>query len=532
MALSAFRVVRAVAASQAQTWLNTSFRNAGLGASTLSIIFISAALLTFTSSLAGMGGLISFLAMKQGEVRVVGLGFTMIPLMGAFMSAVTGDASGFDWPSLRRFPTTLRWLYLAELATAFAHPMMLIFVVTQLAMALGALLASPASAPYLVLTLAAGLSAQVTLRLLMGAFMQQVIANSRRLLMGLLLLCTVLGWRWLSKAESAISLPALAESFERLGEAGSTYLELLAESLPPTAMLLAQSRTGWSWFFSLAGPLLMIAALGVLAVRFAAREGQGGGSVSDGKPERLWSFRNRVVGLARLQWLTLWRSDLGRAALLTPLFALWPFVLLARGAGAVVAKLPIDAASFMSLSIWVVGSLSSTNLLMNQFGLDRGAVRALFLMPVTSVELIRGKALGYGVFQALQMLPVLLVARFAMHSSWRLTIAGVLVAFILFLVQLTVGQWTSVVWPRAIPHKGLRQPPGSLVSISLTLFVSAASMLPLSAVWVVTSALWPVGLVPVLLLLAVIAVVVQLFGAKQAARVLTMRRERLIESLS
>lgn len=532
MALKGLRVVRALIASQTQVWLNTAFRNVGVLGSTLAITlaFGLFALITmlFVATCSGIGYATSH-AVYEGNGGGAGAAFTVASFLGAFASVVTGDAHAFDWARLRRFPAESGWLFVAEMGAGLLHPVMLTFAAAQVGLVVGLCEGVRSLAPLALLTLALSLVVQVSLRMVMGSIVERLVRQARRVIVLVLLAGTALSWRFMSTLEPKLTPDQIAERLANLGEQITAWLTVVWRSLPASLLLEAGSRHGWSRVEAFMLPVLGVLALVGLSIALALREDGEGASETDATPERLWSFRAPVLGVARLQWLTLWRSDFGRMTLVTPVFALWPFIAMARLASSFSFSSGLDR--WATISIWVMGALSSTNVLMNQFGLDRTAAKGLFLLPISDVQIVRGKALGYALFQSLQLAPVLVLTRFVMHAPWSVALGQLCMASILFVVQLTFGQWASVAWPRPLPRKGLRAPPGSLASVMASLMINATALVPLMAVWVVLGSISPRSVLPVLLLLLGLVIAAQWRMSHEAARWLSERRERVVEAL-
>ncbi len=532
MAVSGLQVVRALVASQTQVWLNTGFRNVGLAGSTLAVLLavgvFGSVTLLLVAVCSGIG-YSSANAVAEGDASVPGAVLTFSAFLGAFASVVTGDAHAFDWSRLRRFPLRSGWLFVAELLAGLAHPVMLVFVAAQAGLALGLYSGVRLLGPVAMLALTMSLVVQISLRLVMGSVVERLVHHSRRVVVVALIAGTALTWRFLGGLEQKLTPDELAQRLIDTSQSVEVTFRVFAESLPASLLLKSVSLHGWARFSALALPASGVAALVLLSIILAMREGGETSGQSDGRPERLWSFRTPVLGLARLQWLTLWRSDFGRMTLMVPVFALWPFIALARVASSLAFTGSLDR--WATISIWVMGALSSTNVLMNQFGLDRTAVKGLFLLPISDVQIVRGKALGYTWFQALQLVPIFVLSKLVMHASWSVSLGGLCIASILFLVQLTFGQFTSVAWPRPLPRKGLRAPPGSLASVMASLVVNAVALVPLMAVWVVLGSLRPQWVLPVLVVLLGVAIAVQWRLSHEAGRWLAQRRERVVEAL-
>ena len=184
--------------------------------------------------------------------------------------------------------------------------------------------------------------------------------------------------------------------------------------------------------------------------------------------------------MARLQWTALAGSIPGRFGLVMPLITL----VLIRG----------PLAELTGRGAWVIPgaftycAFAGTNLLFNQFGLDRHGVKALLLLPISDEALLRGKIFGFAAWQGLQaiLLTVLLVLT-GKHEPLELLL-GVLLYACLFLVLSTVGQFSSLWQPQPMTRATMRgaQPPLTVVLLMVGT-LGSWSALSLGLLWLIRS---------------------------------------------
>jgi hypothetical protein len=136
-----------------------------------------------------------------------------------------------------------------------------------------------------------------------------------------------------------------------------------------------------------------------------------------------------------------------------------------------------------------------------------------------------------GVIMLLNGLLVTPLAVVLARPSVATVLQGPLIGGTVFLVQLAIGQFASVLWPRPLPRKGLRQPPGGVMVGLVSMATMVGVLLPLLLCW------WALHDQPVLATLVLGALCAGAFGvllltSRAAEQFLVARRERVVESLS
>jgi hypothetical protein len=211
--------------------------------------------------------------------------------------------------------------------------------------------------------------------------------------------------------------------------------------------------------------------------------------------------------------------------MLTPVLFALPLLLV---------RLQLASVLSSELTFFIVWTMTPTmllNLSLNQFGADRGAVKALLLLPISPRELLQGKAVGLALIAAVNSTVLTVVTLVLLRPPLSSLVTGPLAGVSLFLVGLTVGQFTSIAWPRPLPLKGLRGPQGGVVLgfISLGIMFVVTVPLVLISFWLRDEP-W---LLAAGLALVAAACFSLFFGSTQlAVQFLVDRRERLVESLS
>jgi hypothetical protein len=268
---------------------------------------------------------------------------------------------------------------------------------------------------------------------------------------------------------------------------------------------------------------LACAALAVLvAWLFVSREKEAELETDTGVAAKTWSFDSQVLGVARLQWESLVHSLPGRFGLVMPLIT----IVLIRG--------PLAEAigrGWTAPLAFGYASLAGTNLLFNQFGLDRHGVKVLFLLPIEPLALLRGKLLGFAAWQGVQAVLLLGLLVLTGHRDWLELLIGLLLYACVFLVLAMVGQFASIWQPRPLRKNGLRaaQPPFTVVMLTFGTLATAGALL--YGVVYGVRAFAPGWEVPVLLLVGAALFLLTMPVAAFNVLMLERHRERLVEVL-
>ena len=390
------------------------------------VVLVPAALLFFFSGF--------FIAARLGDpviVRVLGATLATLALMGGAI----GRSRVLDWERARTLPLHLRTIFAAELLAGLADFLPALFALITAALLLGMAMARPPLLPLIVVPWLVAVGMLLGLRHILGGLAAQFLRRFRLALVAAAAVCAL-------GAIVAARVPRLRPE----------PLQAVLDALPVTQSLhgLSDAVAG-QWVPALLRqlyPLTFLVLLLVLAARTLKREAEprAGTSATDTTRERLWSFTTPTRGIARLHWVSLMRSSIGLMGLLMPLVLL--FVMRRQLA-------PTGP-------LWAVPALLSALLLVNatihfdQFGLDGAGVKSLLLLPVRSADLLVGKTLALAVYQGSQLL-LLLGVLGAMH---RLSPAQALTAMCLsgcqLLVNVSIGHWSSIQFPRALPRNVFR----------------------------------------------------------------------------
>ncbi len=446
--MSPFRALATV--HVASSWNRLAKRSglSGLPATIVLFTVLGVAVVLPVGVSMGVLGYVLGTALTQPDSQVAaafgGLVLSFVTFVSGAMSGLTSGSRQLPWETLRGFPVRAFTIFRAELFAGLGEVMTLLEVGALLVTCACATAAAPrAGGLFLILFLTHALTL-LAIQQLFGSLAQRL---ARRFRAMLILLPIV-----------AISMPWALQWVQTQADGGGIltwgpWLVAATRWLPARLVLDAAAaiHAGTSSPSGLALAVLAPTAVAGLttwaAYALVARE-RPLAQPDAGRAERPWRFRAPVWGIARLQWTSLSLSIPGRFGLLMPLFT----VLLIRG----------PMAELVSGEQWAVpaafgyASLAGTNLLFNQFGLDRHGVKGLFLLPIPAETLLRGKFLGFAAWQGLQAgLLAVLLALSGHHDLAELG-AGIALYGCLFLILWMVGVFASIWQPRALRQNGLR----------------------------------------------------------------------------
>lgn len=462
MAVSA---VRAVVVAHLQGSFNRArkqFGTLGVVATWLTLgFFFLVAVAPFVVGLSFVGFLLGD-ALQGGvghperNLAAITLFLTSLTVLGGTFAGLGGASRQLPWESLQAYPVGARALFVAELVAGSTEVLTAGELLALAGVCGGVSYAAPRSTPFLLLAFACCAFTTLAIQLSVASLSQRLSKQTRIVLLLLPIFAGLLAF-------GSPKLLAVMTSRQRTG------LGLLTEEYArylPVGQLLEAAKApyqgGWSDVLPRLAPVVALTVVSLLiAYLLVSREQPLTAEQGGGRPKRLWSFRAPAWGVARLQWETLTTSLPGRMMLLMPLVT----IVLIRG----------PLAFLLNRGAWVVpaaflyAGFSSTNLLFNQFGLDRHGVKALFLLPIDERAVLAGKWWAFAAWQAVQtvlLLGLLLISGFTDPSALFL---GVALAACAFLLLATVGQFVSIWQPHPLTKSGMRGMRPPLVVVLATL---------------------------------------------------------------
>lgn len=539
--------IRALLTAHLQAGWNRSLKEMGKGGTAaMGVLLGVLAVVIVLPSLAG-AGMLGYL-MGKGLHKplipmILGLMMTGGCLGGGIVCGIAGGARALEWERYRTFPLRLRSLFMAELLAGAGDLLPLLLLLVAGAMSVGLSVALPGLAPLILLLWFTSAMILLSVQHLIGALASVMV---KRLQVGLAVVGVA---AWVLSALSPAYLPTsrrkepsgvlqgVAPSRKELGPEMASRLAPLGQALARVADWLphgqavhglrdaAEGRLGAAWLRQL---YLVAVALGLAlgAAKTLAWETspQALRGAEKGASRKLWSFRTPVRGLGRLAWETLMGSHLGKFGFLIPLMTL------------VLLKGPFGHAK--GQSTWAVPgafaylSLSTSQMLFNQFGLYHHGIKTLLLLPVSPRQLLLGQALGLGAYLGVQALILLILLQVVSHPPPLELAAGLCLAACFFFVQAGVGHFTSVALPRAMPRDSLKSGGIPLLMVLVSLGTTLGCGLVFGGAFVLCGWLAPSWLLAVMLGLAGLCGIGYWLVLPLAAEFLVRGREKLMEALS
>ncbi len=461
----------------------------------------------------------------HAEPLLGGLLFGLSYFGGATSGTISG-AKQLTWDAYRTYPVRLRTLFFAEIVASAVDLMPIVLGVATLALAVGLVIASPKLALLMPFVVAEGVLGVLVVQLLVGALAERLI---RRLRVALNVLALVLAVGIVFGA----MVPTMAS---QPSDPMSAALALAARARGPlehAAMILPTTWTARSLGALVEGhlaralayqaiPLGALALVTLAAARALARDAEGAAD-GDQPPEKLWTFRTAVAGVARLQFATILDSRVGRFGLVFPLVV----VVLVRGP----LTMLVGRAPWAVPAAFIYVALLGTQFQLNQFGLDAHGTKALLLLPIDEADVWRGKARGLLAYQTLQAASLAVFLAFVQRPSLVELASGVLVFFAMVSTENAVGRATSVLMPRMLPRKRMQSNATPIGLVLVALFMSLVFGGTLGIAFAVLAHRAPGYRPLVAAALLVVAASAQRLLLPRASALLRRRKETLMAAL-
>lgn len=529
----------------------------------LTPIVVTALMVPSAVALAGLGGYAGY-EIGAGRGGAIAVQFVRYLVLATTVFAVVGPmilpvADRTNAVRLLLLPIPRRTLYMAQAAGTLTDPWLLLSVPLILAVPLGALAAAaPATA---FAALAAGLVLLVVivgLSSLMTSLIHLLLRDRRRGELLALAFVFVLplvsmlpalldtaadGARGRSRTGTAEQHPQKRKEppLPRWAiDAGGVAFRMTPSEMYTSAIGARDGSTATSRAGAAAGltvAALSLHALGLLLFgRVLASPAATGGRRTAAKMA-LWervvpglSPPASAVALAQVR-LAL-RTPRGRATLLTPLLILVIFgLLLYQAEDAVVGPFRLSGGLAVATISAAMSLLSSLPILMNQFAVDGAGLTLALLSPLSTRQLLAGKAVGNALIAIPPTLVAVVLAAVAFRSGsvwlWLSLVLGLIATYILSAPAFGVF---SAMLPRQVDMNsvgsgsnahGLAALLGLLV---FTLAVAPAAALVAFAAWLLGTA----ALAPLLLLgWCAVAYLISLPLYRVAGRIFDSRRENL-----
>jgi hypothetical protein len=452
------------------------------------------------------------------------------PLMGGILTAsavgfgviggMLGGARQLTWEAYRSFPVPFRTLFFAETFASLGDLVVLAFVGVALAMGGAFAWQAPELSPLVALLLVQLVLWVVFAQHLVGSLAVSAVRRLRRAMV-VLAVATWAGVSVLAGAARELSQDLQGAEVARLRDLWHR-VKPLVEAFPPVLSVRAMAAAqAWLELPTLAVTLL----LGATSYAVLRRETQPDGFLAPAPSARRQALEARLSPRWAVAWLQLRYvagSLQGRFGMVVPLIV----VVIIKGP---VGTAGIGAAYTLPGSV-IYLALSATQFHNNQFGLDGQGVKTLFLLPVSTRDLLLGKTYGILAYCAAQNALLFVLLGFLLRPGPREVVAGVLLAGCVAMAHVIEGHWISALYPRPLAMHRMN-PSGLSGANLLPLGIGMANGAVFGGFYALVSWVRPdataLALLPALLLL-VAAYREQL---PRAAAFVEGHRERLVEVL-
>ncbi len=476
----------------------------------------------FVTGLTFMGFLLGDCLQGEGQAErnlsAIAIFLSALTVLGGAFAGLGGASRQLPWESLQAYPVSPRALFAAELVAGSTEVLALAELLALLGVCAGVAVASPRAAPFLLLIFLCSVVTTMSVQLLVASLAQRVSKQVRIMFVVLPIMALLLSFGspkvmavLTSKRQTDVGV--VAQSVGRLLPVGQALEAATApytgawrtvplELVPMVALMLGT---------------LFVAYLLVSREKPMAQE-QGGGVA-----KKLWSFTSPTWGIARLQWETLTTSLPGRMMLLMPPLT----IVLIRGP---LSQL-LNRGSWVVPAAFLYAGMSSTNLLFNQFGLDRHGVKALFLLPVDERAVLEGKQWAFAAWQTVQTVMLAGLMVMSGYTDPFALFLGVAIAACSFFLISSIGQFVSIWQPHPLTKSGMRgmRPPLVVVLATMGTVFGGGGLLFFASYSLFQRAPQWSGLV-----MSLVAVLLAI-GSRALLRFntgfLKVSRERLVESL-
>ena len=524
MAVSPFRALAVAHVHSTWNRLRKQTGSTGLVVFLLFLAFLGVA--SIMPLLVGLGSLGYLAGAQLGEkdaTRIAGvtsLVFTLLTVIAGLLSGLSSGSRQLPWETLKVFPVRDRTLFGAELFAGAGEAITAVELLALLCAGVGLSIGAPIAAPLFAVLFVTHAIALLSLQQLSGSIAQRL---TRRLKAMLIVLPV-----------AAIALPSLVPAILKrtentdVGSLGDR-VAVWTRWLPARAVLdgarglVTGEATAASLSWAALAPLVTMMVIVVVAYQLVSRERPQLLDTDTGPAMKRWTFQSQTWGIARLTWEALSQSLPGRFGLMMPLIT----IVLIRG----------PVAELGALRGWTApvafgyAALAGTNLLFNQFGLDRHGVKVLFLLPLEPLSLLRGKMIGFAGWQGLQAGLLLVLLVLTGHRDPVELLVGLLLYACVFLILAMVGQFSSIWQPRPLRKNGMRasQPPLLVVLLMFGTLLTAGGLL--YGVTFGVRTFFPGWELPVLLVIGLVLVAMLFPVLAFNALFLERTREKLVEVL-
>jgi hypothetical protein len=483
----ALKTVRALLTAHAQSQWNETLRQSGLAekASTIAVfsfvilIMMIPAYMTFKYGM-HLGDQIKetpesaliFWCGLQAQFTVV------CAVLGGFRHKLA-----FSFKELGRYPLPRIQFILAEIPAGFFEVFPILGGIGILFSNLGLAVKLPEWIPLILPLTLHGILSMLILLVIAGSAKRFLMKQRKRtLIIGLIILLTVIFW---SKAEFRLFLRPIVMFFMPVFLVDQPYIPFLPGSQGYTGMINFMTGDITGGVLLLVGACVSTTVLLILAgwIHYKEFSTEHAASRTRKHHDHEINFRSQAGGISLVFLKQLLASTSGRLNLFTGfLFTLGTAFLtfmtqqgLSRGKvippQMVMITERLHEIPFYGLMLYIL-VLFNSDIWMNQFGWDRGGIRTLLTLPISTKNLLLGKMMGMLRFYFLQILIASVPLLFVYTPSLSELIGGIAAAVTLLLICTATGHLISVNFPRPVLRHGSSNIRFSLCWIPLALFIT------------------------------------------------------------
>ena len=235
------------------------------------------------------------------------------------------------------------------------------------------------------------------------------------------------------------------------------------------------------------------------------------------------SFKRPWVGVAMLHWRDLWHSKVGRLFIFVPLVALngmmLPFVIEHRPG-------PTWIVAWIGWMQLIIGN----GFLFDVFGLDRGGIRSFWTLPLEDLDLLVGKVVGLGCYQAALLLLLAGCLPFFAPLNRQDSLAALFFCGAIFFAHARSGLRFSIEHARFLDPEGLNpNEPNDLFFLQIGKAILPFALLV--AIWVLARPFGPWALVLTMAFACCAALVHFVLGLPGLCACLSSQRDHLTATL-
>jgi hypothetical protein len=482
----ALKTLRALLTAHVQSQWNQTLRQSGLAgkASTIAVFSVVSLVLMIPSFMAFKYGIYWGDQIKETPESALlawcGLQaqFTVVfALLGGFRHKLT-----FSFKELGRYPLPRIQVILAEIPAGFFEVFPILGGIGILFSNLGLAIKLPEWIPLILALTLHGILSMLILLVIAGSAKRSLMKQRKRtLIIGLIILLTVI---FVSKAEIRLILRTIVIFFMPILMADQPYIPFLPGSQGYTGMVNLMTGDITGGILLLLGACVSTTVLLILAgwIHYKEFSTEHAASITGKHHAHEIKFRFPAGGVSLVFFKQLLASISGR------LMLIMGFLLTCSGAGfaymirqelsegevvpsqMVMIMELLGEIPFYGLMLYIVVMFDS-EIWMNQFGWDRGGIRTLLTLPISTKDLLLGKMMGIMRFYLLQILIASVPLLFVYTPSLSELIGGLSAAVTLLLICTATGHLISVRFPRPIHRDGSSNIRFSLLWIPLALFI-------------------------------------------------------------